>query len=77
MCEVEAFFLDLDTGESFEIGAILMVGNNLTITTREEMDNRRYNVTITARNSAGSAISSIVLSKKTSVIVMCATIKFL
>ena len=63
MCEVVATFLDLDTGESFEKGTFMFTGNSFNFTTTEEMDNRRYNVTITASNSAGSAVSSTVLSE--------------
>ena len=63
MCEVVATFLDLDTGGSFKIGIGVITGNSFNFTTTEEMDNRHYNVTITASNSAGSAVSSTVLSE--------------
>ena len=55
--------MDLDTGGNSELCIRSNPGKSITFSTTEDMDNRHYNVTITASNSAGSAISSIVLSK--------------
>ena len=64
MCGVGATFLDLDTGGSSELYIRpIPPGYVITFSTTEDMDNRHYNVTIAASNSAGSAVSSIVLSK--------------
>ena len=66
MCSGELVFVDLDTGEIITLGygELTIAGNNITFITTEQLrDNRRYNVTVRASNSAGSTTSYVTISK--------------
>ena len=57
--------MDLDTGEIITLGdeELTTAGNNITFTTKQLRDNRRYNVTVRASNSAGSTTSYVTISE--------------
>lgn len=55
MCSSELIFLDHDTGERITLqdNDLEIVERNITFTTEQLRVNRRYDVTIQARNSYG------------------------
>ena len=62
MCSGELIIIDLDTGEIMRDGELTITGNNITFTNEQLKVNHRYNVTVRASNSAGSATSYIAIS---------------
>ena len=65
MCHAEFTFVDVDTGETTTLGDndLIITETNITFTTQQLRENRRYNVTVTASNIVGSATSQVGISK--------------
>lgn len=65
MCSIELSFVDLDTQVIISLGGadLTIAENNITFTTERLIVSRYYNVSILARNIAGVAKSTKVLSK--------------
>ena len=56
--------LDVDTAEAIVIRDTLsLVGNTITFNKEELRSNRKYNVSIRAKNAAGTIISNTEISK--------------
>ena len=57
--------MDVDTGEIITLGDtdLTITETNITFTTQHLRENRRYNVTVTAFNAAGSAMFLVSISK--------------
>ena len=62
MCYIELTSEDQDTGESRGIDAAISGTNTITFSTTQLRENRHYNVSVTANNSAGYSESYITLS---------------
>ena len=56
--------MDVDTGEiiTLEETDLTIEGTSITFTARQLRENRRYNVTVTASNIAGSTTSKVNIS---------------
>ena len=67
MCSIGLTFVDVDTGETVLPG-VSDLSTNITITTQELTENRRYNVTILASTSQER------ISNKSSSYVLCVAI---
>ncbi len=52
-------FVDVDTGETITLGdtALTITETNITFPTQQLRENRHYNVTVTASNYRGQAVS--------------------
>ena len=59
MCDDELTIVDVDTEETVTLddNTLIVDKTNITFLTQSLRENRRYNVTITASNVAGSALS--------------------
>ena len=65
MCNVKLTVLDLDTGSVIVVGSdYIIIENDEFVLTNEHLTAyRRYNVSVTASNLAGSANSHFILSE--------------
>ena len=65
MCRAELTFEDVDTREiiTLEGNDLTITETNITFTTQQLRENRHYNVTVAASNTAGSATSQAGISK--------------
>ena len=65
VCSGELAFFDIDTGETITLGdtELTITETNITFTTQQVRENRRYNVTVMASNAAGSVMFIAAISK--------------
>ncbi len=58
-CSGEIVFVDVDTGETITLDNtdLTITETNITFTNQHLKQNRHYNVTVTASNSRGQAVS--------------------
>ncbi len=64
VCNGEVSFMDVNTGKTITLNDtdLTIAETNITFTTQQLGENRRYNVTVTASNSCGQAISYTMIS---------------
>ena len=70
MCRAELTSLDVDTGETIIIRDLDLIieETNITFTSQQLTENRRYNVTITASNIVGQTTTSVTMISTSSLL---------